>query len=188
MTKTDTDREIEQLERHLNKIAPGIGYLVMAFNSLEHLLDTVIIEFISDDIEEIGRAVIEGVKFQAKVNLLDRLYGPLLKCIGRDALFTMFEKLKGDLRRAADHRNDVVHAAWLEYDTARGCVPTRRKSTREGVQVVEKQITPREIERRRRFVERVEERLMRFDESRHTWKPANQRSHPTRVPGRHPRG
>lgn len=61
--------EFERLHKHLNKLAPYLGYMIIEFNSLEDTLDRVIVELLSD-VDEIGYAVISGMSFKARKSVV----------------------------------------------------------------------------------------------------------------------
>ena len=161
---TNLDRELKKLEKHLDAIAPAIGYLVFSFNSLENTLDTILIEFISDDVEEVGAAVIDGMTFHSKVNLLGKLYHVMLAALEDDVFGERLKDLLSSLDQAAEMRNSVVHAAWLEYNTATRTVRTKRKVTKRGLEVLEKPLSKKDIKKCQGFIESVEYKLTKFQE------------------------
>lgn len=165
--------KFERLNRHLDKIAPDIGYLVIAFNSLEESLDRANVEYFNPNSDTKGYAVIYGLSFSSKVELLSRmvLYGlniaPSEK--RKRVLLKEFEELLQSLRNANSIQNDVIHAAWMEYDLSTRTVRTKIKIETEGVTPRSKRIEPKDTRNARRRIEKLTENFEAFFEKRGSW-------------------
>ena len=99
---------------HLDQSLPEIGLIVMYFNGLEKLLDTILCGMFSDRADSLGLIVLQNMQYSAKVNLFSRLSDDLHLAIR--TLPCEYEKLLDRLREAAKLRNIVVHADWENTD------------------------------------------------------------------------
>ena len=88
MNKNNWEREWERETRarnkQLEKIAPWIGYLVMAFNELEERLNEILVELIDDHNEVVGNIIIAGMSFSTKVELLGKIVRSFFGALGSD--------------------------------------------------------------------------------------------------------
>lgn len=165
--------EYEKLQRYLGKIAPDIGYLVIAFNSLEDLLDNTIVEYVDANNEVVGYAVISGMSFSQKIDLLNRIVSYELNILNiekkKKAKVDKFNILLQTLREANVARNDIIHSAWMEYDLASRNVRTKMKVTAEGLNPRNKKIEHADIRRAIKLIEKLEDKLYSFFEDRAYW-------------------
>lgn len=99
---------------HLDQSLPEIGLIVMYFNGLEKLLDTILCGMFSDRADSLGLIVLQNMQYSAKVNLFSRLSDDLHLAI--HTIPSEYEKLLDRLREAAKLRNIVVHADWENTD------------------------------------------------------------------------
>jgi hypothetical protein len=160
----ECEKEHRRLERHLEKIAPQIGYIAMAFNELEDTLDTVLVQYFVDDIEEIGMAVIEGRSFSDKVNLFNRLYSWTINAMEEKERIIILEDLVRDIREAARLRNMVIHAAWQEYHVTTKSISRKKFKGKEGIQISQEVVSVQHLKKHIRFIDNVSERLYDFNE------------------------
>jgi hypothetical protein len=156
-------------DKQLEKIAPWIGYLVMAFNELEEQLNGHLICEITnhDDFEEdaVGHAVIAGMSYSAKADLLGKIVRVKLKACGcSPSRLKKFKKIYDALKDANKQRNDIVHAAWEEYDIKTRTVKTKTKvNIDEGeLDHITKKIMPRDIKKAHTFIINLADKLDEF--------------------------
>jgi hypothetical protein len=162
----------EKLERYLGKIAPDIGHLVIVFNSLEDTLDSIIIETLNEHNDVIGYAVISGMSFSSKIDLLSRMVSYELHGLDlekKKSKVDQFDILLQKLREANVTRNDIIHSAWLEYDLASGNVRTKMKVTPEGLEPRNKKIEHKDIRKAIKSIEKLEEKLYSSFENSASW-------------------
>lgn len=99
---------------HLDQSLPSIGLIVMYFNGLEKLLDTMLCEMFSDRADSLGLIVLQNMQYSAKVNLFSRLSDDIHLAFQNTP--SAYTKLLDHLRGAAKLRNIVVHADWENTD------------------------------------------------------------------------
>lgn len=172
--------EFEKLQVHLGRLAPFIGYLVISFNSLEDSLDTIIVDYINDRDATMGYSVILGLSFSSKLDLLNRMVSYELNYAQNQRYIDKFQVIIGLLREANNSRNEIIHAAWLEYDINSGTVKTRSKIRPEGVQHQTKTIQLKDIKKTIRSYESLETKLNDLFEDRARW--WTRPSYPRRAP------
>lgn len=98
----------------LEKTVPLVGWVVMFFNSLEKSLDQHICEHISDRSDSLGLIVINGMHYNAKVEMFKRLCDDLHNACGK--VPPTYKDLIENLKEAGRIRNSIVHADWLSTD------------------------------------------------------------------------
>jgi len=157
--KDNYDKEDEKKEKYLERLAPHLGYLVIAFNSLESSLDTAIVEFMNGEIPEVGIAVISGMSFSAKVELFGRLYGPLFMSVKDQKWMNDLTVVLQELKEANNKRNDFIHAAWHQYDLLTKSVVTKTRIHKNEREDQEKNIQPKDIKNATRFINRLADKL-----------------------------
>ena len=156
-------------DRQLEKVAPWIGYLVMAFNELEEQLNGHLVREITghdDDSEDvIGHTVIAGMSYSAKVDLLGKLVRIKLTAFeSKPAVRNKFKQIYDELKEANKQRNDIIHAAWEEYDVKTRTVKTKIKVSIDECRVdhITKKITPRDIKKTHTYVINLVDKLYAF--------------------------
>jgi hypothetical protein len=157
-------------DRQLEKVAPWIGYLVMAFNELEEQLNGHLAREISgcdgsteDDV--IGHTVIAGMSYSAKVDLLGKLVRiKLVAFASKPAVHKKFKQISDALKEANKQRNDIIHAAWEEYDVKTRTVKTKIKVSIDDCRVdhITKRITPRDIKKTHTYIVNLVDNLYEF--------------------------
>ena len=159
-------------DQQLEKIAPWIGNLVMAFNELEEQLNGHLIsEITNHDYSEedaVGHAVIAGMSYSAKTDLLGKIVRVKLRVCGcPPSRHKKFKKIYDALKDANKQRNDIVHAAWEEYDIKTRTVKTKTKvNIDEGeLNRITKKIMPRDIKKAHTFIINLADKLYEFFDS-----------------------
>lgn len=98
----------------LEKTVPIVGWIVMFFNTLEKSVDRQICEVISDRSDSLGLIVINGMHYNAKVEMLKRMCDEFHHAFGE--VPPAYKDLIDNLRNAGRIRNSIVHADWMNTD------------------------------------------------------------------------
>ena len=93
---------------------PLIGLVIMRFNGLEKLLDSIICQRINDRSDQLGLLVINKLSYSSKIDLFKRLSDDLLRCCGES--IDEYAGLINDLKECGRLRNIVAHADWDSTD------------------------------------------------------------------------
>ena len=121
----------DEAERYLDNALPSIGLIVMYFNSLESVLDSVLCENFTDRSDSTGLIVLNKMNYSAKVDLLKRFSDDFQ--VGLDRQLEGYEQLINDLNESGRLRNLVVHANWESTDHE-GYTYVRLKMSKSGMQ------------------------------------------------------
>ena len=93
----------DEAERYLDNALPSIGLIVMYFNSLESVLDSVLCENFTDRSDSTGLIVLNKMNYSAKVDLLKRFCDDFQ--VGLDRQLEGYEQLINDLNESGRLRN-----------------------------------------------------------------------------------
>jgi hypothetical protein len=159
------DEDEEKGTDFVSEVLHLIGIVVWGFNQLEQSLNVCICDRVSDRAETMGRLVIQGMQYSAKVELYKRL------CDDFHAMFgevpPAYVQLVENLKKAGVLRNLVVHADWQSTD-AEGYTFVRLKLTGKGnFQQEYRQFTPEAMEEIVAEIDRVHHQLS--DHSEQLW-------------------
>lgn len=120
----------EKAESYLDESLPLVGLVVMYFNAVEKLLDSLLCEIISDRTDAPGLIVIQKLMYAAKLDLFKRFAEDFHLC--EPAKPPKFEELLTELGEVARLRNIVVHADWSSMDE-QGYTYVRLKGSKIGL-------------------------------------------------------
>lgn len=104
----------ENVDDYLYSAMPLIGLVIMRFNGLEKLLDSIICQRINDRSDQLGLLVINKLSYSSKIDLFKRLSDDLLRCCGKS--IDEYAGLINDLKECGRLRNIVAHADWDSTD------------------------------------------------------------------------
>lgn len=122
----------------------NIGYLIIIFSSVEHSINLVISDLISDRSHEPGYQVVSNLRMNPKISLLETLLNSLMVHSNLTHRKDELTKIIDRLNKLNEFRNKVAHANWtsLKHD---GMVRTRIKTNNKlgAVEFINFQITPK---------------------------------------------
>jgi len=124
----------EELDRYLEEIVPGIGWVVVYFNSLEdHVSDFIREAILRDPLQDERLDVfLAEMMFAGKCRALIHLYGQMIE--GKAVQFTHADlnALEAMLFECATRRSEYAHADWIGVRTE-GYVRVKAQSKKTGV-------------------------------------------------------
>ena len=123
----DTDNSYETIQDFL----PIIGEIVVAFNSLESTLDSVLCETFSDRSDQKGLLVLHSMMYSTKVDLFKKFNDDFIR--GFDWDIEEYKPLISNLKECGVLRNKVVHANW-ECTNNEGYTQIKFKVGNEGLE------------------------------------------------------
>ena len=153
----------DEAERYLDNALPSIGLIVMYFNSLESVLDSVLCENFTDRSDSTGLIVLNKMNYSAKVDLLKRFSDDFQ--VGLDRQHEGYEQLINDLNESGRLRNLVVHANWESTDHE-GYTYVRLKMSKSGMQQEYIQFTEESLQKIIELVIKTRYNLSEFWEYR----------------------
>lgn len=104
----------ESVDDYLYSAMPLIGLVIMRFNGLEKLFDSILCQRINDRSDQLGLLVINKLSYSSKIDLFKRLSDDLLRCCGES--IDEYVGLINDLKECGRLRNIVAHADWDSTD------------------------------------------------------------------------
>lgn len=139
--------ENELPQREKNKYALRIGKFLFEFSEIEAELNKAIARVINDRTDQVGYVILAPLRYGAKVELFQKLYGLYIEALPKSTRQTKREmkRLVGSLRGLGKFRNKVAHANWASLDP-RGFVRVRIESDDGGVELVRRKITVEDLE------------------------------------------
>jgi hypothetical protein len=155
----------EYIDKVKTKYAAGIGLFLIRFSSLEHTLDTCILDLLSDREHSSGYILIEGISPNSKIDLFRKLFHAFIRHMHprRAAKLRALSALVKRLHAARVFRNYLAHANWNTLDNT-GYVRTK-VDEKDGEVIFKKvRITPKVIKAWIRRVLELERRLDHFAE------------------------
>ena len=162
--------ETDQLESNLLEIAQPIGELVIAFADLEDTLNRSLVESIDQHDADAGWLIIRKMPYSEKVGLYyDLNYRFLNLCACDHKYIDLLDVLLSDLKQAGANRNDIVHAAWYDWDINSNKVKTKTKAKRGELHNIEIKIDKKMIFDAIDFIYTISERLYEFNEDKWDW-------------------
>ena len=108
-------RDTEDAYDYVRDLMPGIGEVVIWFNTLESDVDHILCRHISDRSDQIGLMVVSNMMYATKIDLFEKFTADQLRSKGQS--LEWFPKLMSDLRECGTLRNKVVHSNWMYTDT-----------------------------------------------------------------------
>lgn len=99
---------------YVRDLMPGIGEVVIWFNSLESQIDHILCRYISDRSDHMGLMVVSSMMYATKIDLFEKFTADFLRSSNQP--LEWFPQLMSDLRECGTLRNKVVHANWLYTD------------------------------------------------------------------------
>lgn len=164
--------EFEIVNKELNKLAPYIGRLVIAFTSLEELLTMILCELIHDHDEGLGLIVTSNYNYSGKVELFNKLLTRELIALEKEEYLKELGELVENLKQAGEKRNNAIHGAWHGIDIKRKKIRTKldKKSMKEiEPRYKEMSISKKDLREIENFIEDLESGLDDFWERRAEW-------------------
>ena len=146
-----------------------IGYVIFAFNDLEETLSSGICDLISDRSEDKGRIVIMRLNFTQKVDLYRDLVGHLLHTLQKKTLLQRLDSLVKKVNDLGRRRNQIIHAAWLDYDPKTSSVVTKIKLRARRIERHRERIAFEHIDKLFAEIGEVTEQFYTFHEGREAW-------------------
>ncbi|EGQ9235331.1 hypothetical protein F8Y91_22885 [Vibrio alginolyticus] len=134
----------DKSEEHLDQILPYIGLIVMHFNSLESVLDSVLCEHFTDRSDAPGLIVLNKLNYSSKVDLMKRFCDDFQ--VGSARKLGGYEQIITNLNECGRLRNMVVHANWEATD-AEGYTYVKLKMSKKGMNQEYTQFTEDSMEK-----------------------------------------
>ncbi|EHK9127534.1 hypothetical protein KCU33_003904 [Vibrio parahaemolyticus] len=134
----------DKSEEHLDQILPYIGLIVMHFNSLESVLDSVLCEHFTDRSDAQGLIVLNKLNYSSKVDLMKRFCDDFQ--VGTARKLEGYEQIITNLNECGRLRNMVVHANWETTD-AEGYTYVKLKMSKKGMNQEYTQFTEDSMEK-----------------------------------------
>ena len=159
----DSEIDDDNIEERLNEYLPLIGELVITFNSLEELVDYLLVERISEHDKEMGFIIISGKNFSTKVDLLKNVYNRIINGCSLKKTKQKIDALFIDIKNAGVERNGIIHGSWLELSNE-SYVKIKTIVKKDGVKHKYKKIKPEKIKKSIYSFNQIVEDLETFDE------------------------
>jgi hypothetical protein len=144
---------------------PLVGEVISLFNSLENELNEHLVDYINDEIEDIGWIVICELDFSSKLKLWKRILSYILSTEENIKLKTDLTNkmlsLHKDIINMMEIRNKIAHADW-DNMSEKFFVKVDTKLEKDGIRHKYLTINEEEFEKIISEFENVEERLMEF--------------------------
>ncbi len=111
-------------EKFISKYYPLVGLFTFKFSYLEHSLNMVIADYISDREHESGYLILQSLYFRNKIELFNRIFIRLSKFNRRKTFKEKIKSLNSRLEKLNKFRNSIAHANWCSLDES-GFVRTK---------------------------------------------------------------
>lgn len=158
----------EELDRYLKQIVPGIGWVVVYFNSLEdHISDFIRQAILRDPFQDERLDVfLSEMMFAGKCRALIHLYGQMIEGQAVQYTHTDLNVLETMLFECASRRNEYAHADWIGV-REEGYVRVKAQSKKTGVFHRYKKFDLARIEEDAEFISDARFKLVEFNDNIH---------------------
>lgn len=155
----------EELDRYLEEIVPGIGWVIVYFNSLEdHISDFIREAILRDSFQDERLDVfLSEMMFAGKCRALIHLYGQMIE--GKAVKFTHADlnTLEAMLFECSTRRNEYAHADWIGV-RAEGYVRVKAQSKKTGVFHRYRKFDLAQIKEDAEFISTARHKLVEFND------------------------
>lgn len=158
----------EELGRYLEEIVPGIGWVVVYFNSLEdHVSDFIREAILRDPFQDERLDVfLAEMMFAGKCRALIHLYGQMIEGKTVQFLHADLNALEAMLFECAKKRNEYVHADWIGV-RAEWYVRVKAQSKKTGVFQRYKKFDLARIKEDAEYISAARHNLIEFNDTIH---------------------
>ncbi len=153
----DTENSYEVIE----DLIPWIGQIVVAFNSLEASLDSILCETFSDRSDQKGLLVLHSMMYSTKVDLFKKFSDDFIRTFQWH--IPEYKELISSLKECGVNRNKVIHANW-GYTDKDGFTPVKYKVGNDGLEHELCQFSEESLIKIINKIYQTEESLGEFDE------------------------
>lgn len=158
----------EELDRYLEEIVPGIGWVIVYFNSLEdHVSDfirqAILRDFLQDDRLDV---FLSEMMFAGKCRALIHLYGQMIESKAVSYTHEHLNALETMLLECSSRRNEYAHADWIGV-REEGYVRVKAQSKKTGVFHRYKKFDLECIKEDAEFISSARFKLFEFNEKIH---------------------
>ena len=102
----------EYIEKVKDKYSPLIGDFIIKFSALEHTLNILIAEILSQRSHDFGYTIAERLTINNKIELFYKMYLQLVSVTDKKKK-VLLDSIKKRLIDVNSFRNNLVHANWL---------------------------------------------------------------------------
>lgn len=158
----------DELDRYLEEIVPGIGWVVVFFNSLEdHISDFIREAILRDPFQDERLDVfLTEMMFAGKCRALVQLYGHMIEGKMVKVTHAELNALETMLFECSARRNEYAHADWIGA-RAEGYVRVKAQSKKTGVFHRYKRFDLARIQEDAEYISSARFKLVEFNDSIH---------------------
>ncbi len=158
----------EELDCYLEQIVPGIGWVIVYFNSLEdHISDFIRQTILRDPFQDTRLDVfLSEMMYAGKCRALIQLYGQMIEGQTVKYTHTDLNELETMLYECSSRRNEYAHADWIGF-REEGYVRVKTQSKKTGVFHRYKKFDLQRIKEDAKYISDARFKLNEFNDNIH---------------------